>query len=57
MEAKPIASKSAIEVADFFYSLICRYSIFESCQTDQGVYLKGIIVRTVHMAILKSEFF
>ena len=37
VEAKPISSKSAEEIALFLYSLICQYRLFSSCQSDQGI--------------------
>ena len=40
VEVKPISSKSAEEIALFLYSLICRYGLFSSCQSDQGISIK-----------------
>ena len=39
IEAKPIRTKSADEIALFLYELICQYRSFDSCLSDQSVFI------------------
>ena len=39
VEAKPIRTKSADEIALFLYKLIYIYRLFESCLSDQGGFI------------------